>query len=99
MPALAADVAPLEVSPAPRPDLLAASLDTRWFSKKFSYYYKFIIPKIAKNSLKIFTVSEFSKKEIVEALGVQEEKIKITPNAVGDDFKNLAKKKLKNKYN
>src|SRR3972149_8611226 len=37
-----------------------------WFSKTFYFYYRFLIPKIVKNSLKIVTISKFSKNEIMD---------------------------------
>jgi glycosyltransferase involved in cell wall biosynthesis len=48
-----------------------------WFSRKFYYYYRFLIPKIANKALKIITISEFSKKEIVRLLNVPEQKIQV----------------------
>ena len=59
----------------------------KWFSKKFYYFYKFLIPKIVKSSRKIVTVSEFSKKEIISILNVPEEKVEVVYNAVSEKFK------------
>lgn len=70
-----------------------------WFSKKFYYLYKFLIPQIAKNSLKIITVSEFSKREIIELLGISENKIEVVYNAVSDNFADLSRQTpIINKY-
>lgn len=57
----------------------------QWFSKSFYIYYRFLIPKIAKDSIKIFTPSAFSKKEIIELLKIPAEKIEIAPNAVPEE--------------
>ncbi len=59
----------------------------QWFSKAFYSYYKFLIPKIAKNSKKIITVSEFSKKELITLLDIPEEKIEVVYNGVSELFK------------
>jgi glycosyltransferase involved in cell wall biosynthesis len=52
-----------------------------WFSRSFYHLYRFLIPRIAKRALKIITVSEFSKSEIVELLKVPEEKVRVIHNA------------------
>jgi len=58
-------------------------------SKKFYIYYKFLIPRIAKNSLHIFTVSYFSKKDIMKNLKIESNKISVIYNAISDKFQNL----------
>ena len=57
-----------------------------WFSKKFYMYYRFLIPKIAKNGKKIITVSNFSKKEIISLLGIDEKKIEVIYNGISCNF-------------
>lgn len=56
------------------------------FSKAFLYYYKFIIPRIIKSALKIITVSQFSKDEIIKYYGTEERKIKVVYPAVANNF-------------
>ena len=56
------------------------------FSKKFLYVYKFMIPRIIKSSKHVFTVSEFSKREICEYYHSESDKISVIYNAVGDKF-------------
>ncbi|WP_184544034.1 glycosyltransferase family 4 protein [Mucilaginibacter sp. FT3.2] len=53
-----------------------------WFSKNFVRYYKFLIPRISKRAKLIFTVSHFSKNEIVKHINVTPQKIKVIYNAV-----------------
>ncbi|MEZ0343291.1 MAG: glycosyltransferase family 1 protein [Caldimicrobium sp.] len=65
------------------------------FSRKFYLWYRFLIPKIARRALLIYTVSEFSKKEIVEELKVKPEKIKVVYNGVNEKFKPLGLKREK----
>jgi glycosyltransferase involved in cell wall biosynthesis len=74
-------------------------LDLSWknfpyaVSKKFYLWYKFLIPKIAKNSKHIMTISEFSKKDISESLNIPREKISIIDCAISGYFKELDFKK------
>lgn len=53
-----------------------------WFSKSFYWFYKTLIPQLAKKAKKIITVSEFSKDEIVRKLNVNPLKVEIIYNAV-----------------
>ncbi len=57
-----------------------------WFSFKFRKVYNFLIPKITRRSLHIFTVSETSKKELIETLDIQSNKITVIYNAVAPIF-------------
>ncbi|KJD34111.1 hypothetical protein PK35_05115 [Tamlana nanhaiensis] len=72
----------------------------KWFSKSFRIVYGFLIPKIIKNSICIFTVSEVSKSEIISDFNVISEKIKVTHNAIGKSFfkDNTSINKNKEKY-
>lgn len=65
------------------------------FSKSFLWAYKFLIPKIARSSRHIFTVSNFSKKEIIKYYGIQENKISVIYNAVSFLFKPIEDSRLK----
>jgi len=67
-----------------------------WYSKKFYYFYKFLIPRIAKNPLKIITVSEFSKKEILDIIGLNDSTIEVVYSGIAARFLNLDEKKSKN---
>lgn len=66
---------------------LAFLRNPRWFSKTFYLYYRLLIPYIARHSLKILTVSYFSKKEIIDLLGINEDKIEVIYNAVDNKFR------------
>ncbi len=59
-----------------------------WFSGKFYLYYSFLVPKIVKNSRQVITISEFSKREIVELLDMPQDKIKVIYPAVPEEFIN-----------
>lgn len=48
-----------------------------WFSKNYCRYYGFMMPRIGKKAHAVLTVSEFSKQEIVETLGISQEQIHV----------------------
>jgi glycosyltransferase involved in cell wall biosynthesis len=59
------------------------------FDWKFRLFYQLLIPKIIKNSKHVFTVSQFSKSEIVEFYGTKQDKISVIYNATSDIFKEI----------
>lgn len=61
---------------------LAFFENPKWFDWKFRMLYQFLIPKIALKSTHLFTVSEFSRNEIVHTLSVPSSKITVVYNAV-----------------
>lgn len=71
-----------------------------WFSKGFYLCYSFLIPRIIRNSRYVITVSEFSKREIMELLKVPQDKIKVIYNAVSEEFENqkIIDNTISNKY-
>lgn len=56
--------------------------------------YHFIFPLMIENSRHIITVSEFSKKELIEFYGIKEDNISVVYNCVNKKFK-----KVKEEYN
>ncbi|MDO4244608.1 MAG: glycosyltransferase family 1 protein [Deinococcus sp.] len=58
-----------------------------WFSRRFSGWYNFLLPRLARQSTKIITVSEFSGDRIAERCGVSRGKIEVTPLGVNDRFR------------
>lgn len=61
---------------------LAFYKNKNWFSKKYYFLYSILTPLAAKNAQHIFTVSNFSKVEIVKYLKINERKITVLYNAV-----------------
>lgn len=53
-----------------------------WFSKNYYRFYHYMMPRIGKKAHAILTVSEFSKKEIVDTLGINAEKIHVVHSNV-----------------
>lgn len=52
-----------------------------WHSQSFRTFYKIVIPVVLKNSRHVITVSEFSKKEIMEVYKIPSDKISVVYNA------------------
>jgi glycosyltransferase involved in cell wall biosynthesis len=46
-----------------------------WFSKNYCRYYGYMMPRIAQKAHAVLTVSEFSKREIIDTLNIPAEKI------------------------
>lgn len=57
-----------------------------WFSIPFSWYYRWLMPKVAKNCLKLFTVSGFSSNELIDYYGISKNNIKIIPNSISAEM-------------
>ena len=70
----------------------------KWFSKKYYYFYRILTPIVAKKALHIFTVSNFSKKEIKKYLNIKENKISVIYNAVSEKFNNKTSLSEKKDY-
>jgi glycosyltransferase involved in cell wall biosynthesis len=77
---------------------LAVLHNPEWFSLKFRSYYRWALSQIARKSLKVLTVSSFSKQKITELLGVPEERVAVIPAAVAENFSRLADESFPNKY-
>lgn len=61
---------------------LAFLKNEKWFTKKFRLWYKFLIPRLCRRSLKIITVSQFIKNEIINELSISKDKIEIISNSI-----------------
>jgi glycosyltransferase involved in cell wall biosynthesis len=66
-----------------------------WFSKRFQLWYRFLIPRIAKKAIHLFTVSEFSKKELVAVLQADVNKITVVYPGVQESFATTKSTSLK----
>jgi glycosyltransferase involved in cell wall biosynthesis len=56
------------------------------FNRWTRRYSRFAVPRVARAARRLIAVSEFTRGEIVELLGVSEERIRVIPNAVGGAF-------------
>jgi glycosyltransferase involved in cell wall biosynthesis len=57
-----------------------------WFSAKFAYWYKWLIPRLVNRVCFVITVSNFSKTRLLETTGINESRIIVIPNGVNKRF-------------
>jgi glycosyltransferase involved in cell wall biosynthesis len=57
-----------------------------WFNRWTRTYSRFAVPRVLRAAGRVIAVSDFTKRELVELLGVAETKIRVVPNAVEDVF-------------
>lgn len=72
-----------------------------FIKKSHLIYFKNQQPKFAKKAKRVATVSEYSKKDIIESFGVDEYKIKVVYSAAKNSYhpvNDLVKEKVKAKY-
>lgn len=65
------------------------------FEKSVFFRNKLLVPYAARHSDAVITVSEFSKKDIADTYGLDENKIVVVYNAVDSDFRILSKEEKK----
>ncbi|MCD4746098.1 MAG: glycosyltransferase family 4 protein [Bacteroidales bacterium] len=58
-------------------------------------YYRFYFPKFAKKATRIATVSEYSKKDIINQYGISEDKIDVVYNGANENFKKITESEKK----
>ena len=57
------------------------------FSRSYVTYQRLMLPTLARRARGLITVSEFSKRELVELLGIAPERIAVAPLGVDDRFR------------
>jgi glycosyltransferase involved in cell wall biosynthesis len=64
-----------------------ASLDhPEWFEPRFAGWYQWMTPKLVKRVCRVITVSEFSKRRLIELTGIPESRVVVIPNGVDGRF-------------
>ena len=61
---------------------LSIYVNINWYSIYYRFFYKIILPLIINNSLKVITVSNFSKNEILDKFSINKDKIMVLYNCV-----------------
>lgn len=61
---------------------LSYLVNPSWFSRSYYMFYKLMTPLAVRRALKVITVSDFSKRELIDKLGVSADKITVVYNAV-----------------
>jgi glycosyltransferase involved in cell wall biosynthesis len=56
------------------------------FNRWTRTYSPRVVPRVLRAAQRVIAVSQFTRRELVELLEVPEDKIRVVPNAVGDDF-------------
>lgn len=71
----------------------------RWFSRSFAAYYRFVVPRAARVSRLVMTVSAFSQNEIASYFDISKDKILVLPSWVSPVFQNLRSQGVQEKEN
>lgn len=61
------------------------------FNRWTRSWSKLTLPRVARGARRIITVSEFARRELVEALGADETRVRVVPNGVGPPFTSQGK--------
>ena len=65
---------------------LAVLRHPRTFNAWTRAYTRLAVPRVAKAARRVIAVSDFTRRELIDALDVPEEKVRVIPNAVGAPF-------------
>ena len=65
---------------------LAVLREPAWFNRWTRSYSRLAVPRVVRAASRLISVSEFTKRELVDVLGIEEAKIRVVPNAVEDVF-------------
>jgi glycosyltransferase involved in cell wall biosynthesis len=65
---------------------VAALRHPEWYRPLYVAYQRALLPRIARTARLIITVSEFSKRELIEVLGADPARIEVVPNGVDERF-------------
>ena len=72
--------------------------DENWFSAPNRYYYRFLIPRLARRVKYLMTVSNFSKKEIIKHNLNEDKKIEVIYNSISSSFMSCKNHKIVKPY-
>jgi len=65
---------------------VAALRHPEWYRPLYVTYQRWMLPALARRARLVLTVSEFSKRELVEVLQVEPGRVAVVPNGVGERF-------------
>jgi glycosyltransferase involved in cell wall biosynthesis len=57
-----------------------------WYSRSYALWQHALLPALARRALHVITVSQFSRGELMELLGLAPERITVVPGGVGEGF-------------
>jgi glycosyltransferase involved in cell wall biosynthesis len=58
-----------------------------WYSPAYARWHRLLLPWLVRRAVKLITVSEFSRGEMVELLGVESRRVAIVPGGVDERFR------------
>ncbi|HEX8743158.1 MAG TPA: glycosyltransferase family 1 protein [Thermoleophilaceae bacterium] len=64
----------------------AALRHPEWYGAAYARWQRALLPRLARRARAVITVSEFSRGELVELLGVPPARVSVVPNGVDDRF-------------
>ncbi len=67
-------------------DLFALE-NPEWFSTGYAWWYRQIMPRLARNSKQLIAVSEYTKERMVALLSIPSEKIRVIHSGIGEQFR------------
>lgn len=70
----------------------------KWFSKRFPDFYRLCAPSLYRNALKIITVSDYSKQDIINTFEISYSKVTVVNNAVAKEFYKYKNRHFEKKY-
>ena len=56
------------------------------FNRWTRTYSRHFVPRVVRAAARVIAVSEFTKRELVDLLGIAQERIRVIPNAVAEPF-------------
>ena len=57
-----------------------------WFEPRFSSWYAWLLPRLARRVLHLVAISGFTKERLVHHAGIEPDKVTVVPNGIGDTF-------------
>ena len=57
-----------------------------WFSRGFSSWYQWLIPRLARAAQHLIAVSEFTRSRLIDMFGLKPEKVSVVLNGIGEEF-------------
>jgi glycosyltransferase involved in cell wall biosynthesis len=57
-----------------------------WYNPRFAAWYRWMTPRLVHRASHIMAVSEFTKRRLIDVLGVDEARVIVVPNGVDDRF-------------
>ena len=77
---------------------VAAIRHPEWYGRAYAAWQRALLPRLARRSLLVLTVSEFSKGELVEVLGADPERVVVVPGGVDERFSPSARRAPERPY-